>query len=173
MFSNFSDANSSLQWGYGEKIGGAFNTGFPVQTRLFLDRKSDDSLQERASIREGLKAFCHDFNLAKVELGHDDIEFSRLLVRDGEKWTPYVEWAFAQNGRKLRPQTRVKLQVVLKDNVSSKTLFLQEVAYRAAVVGLDSHGQPLMYCSPKWMPLNSKILMERLKNTLIVKVLMG
>ncbi|MEF1203638.1 OmpA family protein [Vibrio owensii] len=139
LFSN-SGINSSLQWSYGEKIGGAFNTGFPVQTRLFLDRKSDESLQERASIREGLKAFCHDFNLAKVELGHDDIEFSRLLVQEGEKWTPYVEWAFAQNGRKLRPQTRVKLQVVLKDGFSSKALFLQEVAYRAAVVGLDSHG---------------------------------
>ncbi|HHF3069626.1 TPA: OmpA family protein [Vibrio diabolicus] len=139
LFSN-SDANSSLQWSYGEKMGGAFNTGFPVQTRLFLDRKSDESLQESASIREGLKAFCHDFNLAKVELGRDDIEFSRLLVQDGEKWMSYVEWAFAQNGRKLRPQTRVKLQVVLKDDVSSKTLFLQEVAYRAAVVGLDSHG---------------------------------
>ncbi|PTP40673.1 OmpA family protein [Vibrio splendidus] len=139
LFSN-SDANSSLQWSYGEKIGGAFNTGFPVQTRLFLDRKSDDSLQESASIREGLKAFCHDFNLAKVELGRDDIEFSRLLVQEGDKWTPYVEWTFAQIGRKLRPQTRVKLQVVLKDNFSSKVLFLQEVAYRAAVVGLDSHG---------------------------------
>ncbi|CAH1599112.1 OmpA-like domain-containing protein [Vibrio jasicida] len=135
-----SDANSSLQWSYGEKIGGAFNTGFPVQTRLFLDRKSDESLQESASIREGLKAFCHDFNLAKVELEHDDIAFSRLLVQNGEKWTPYVEWVFAQNGRKLRPQTRVKLQVVLKDDFSSKTMFLQEVAYRAAVVGLDSHG---------------------------------
>lgn len=135
-----SDANSSLQWSYGEKIGGAFNTGFPVQTRLFLDRKSDESLQESASIREGLKAFCHDFNLAKVELGRDDIELSRLLVQDGEKWTPYIEWVFAQNGRKLRPQTRVKLQVVLKDNFSHKTMFLQEVAYRAAVVGLDSHG---------------------------------
>lgn len=135
-----SDANSSLQWSYGEKIGGAFNTGFPVQTRLFLDRKSDESLQESASIREGLKAFCHDFNLAKEELGRDDIAFSRLLVQNGEKWTPYVEWAFGQNGRKLRPQTRVKLQVVLKDGFSSKTMFLQEVAYRAAVVGLDSHG---------------------------------
>jgi len=141
LFSN-SGINSSLQWNYGEKIGGAFNTGFPVQTRLFLDRKSDESLQESASIREGLKAFCHDFNLAKEELGRDDIEFSRLLVQEGDKWTPYVEWAFAENGRKLRPQTRVKLQVVLENNpsFSSKTMFLQEVAYRAAVVGLDSHG---------------------------------
>ncbi|MGL0961422.1 OmpA family protein [Vibrio vulnificus] len=135
-----SDANSSLQWSYGEKIGGAFNTGFPVQTRLFLDRKSDESLQESASIREGLKAFCHDFNLAKEELGRDDIEFSRLLVQEDGIWKPYIEWVFAQNGRKLRPQTRVKLQVVLKDGFSSKTMFLQEVAYRAAVVGLDSHG---------------------------------
>ncbi|MCU8465307.1 OmpA family protein [Vibrio vulnificus] len=135
-----SDANSSLQWSYGEKIGGAFNTGFPVQTRLFLDRKSDDSLQESASIREGLKAFCHDFNLAKEELGRDDIEFSRLLVQEDGIWKPYIKWVFAQNGRKLRPQTRVKLQVVLKDGFSSKTMFLQEVAYRAAVVGLDSHG---------------------------------
>ncbi|EOB3673213.1 OmpA family protein [Vibrio vulnificus] len=135
-----SDANSSLQWSYGEKIGGAFNTGFPVQTRLFLDRKSDESLQESASIREGLKAFCHDFNLAKEELGRDDIEFSRLLVQEDGIWKPYIKWVFAQNGRKLRPQTRVKLQVVLKDGFSSKTMFLQEVAYRAAVVGLDSHG---------------------------------
>ncbi|MGR3042227.1 OmpA family protein [Vibrio vulnificus] len=135
-----SDANSSLQWNYGEKIGGAFNTGFPVQTCLFLDRKSDESLQESASIREGLKAFCHDFNLAKEELGRDDIEFSRLLVQEDGIWKPYIKWVFAQNGRKLRPQTRVKLQVVLKDGFSSKTMFLQEVAYRAAVVGLDSHG---------------------------------
>ncbi|EJV9311792.1 OmpA family protein [Vibrio vulnificus] len=135
-----SDANSSLQWSYGEKIGGAFNTGFPVQTRLFLDRKSDEALQESASIREGLKAFCHDFNLAKEELGRDDIAFSRLLVQEDGIWKPYIKWVFAQNGRKLRPQTRVKLQVVLKDGFSSKTMFLQEVAYRAAVVGLDSHG---------------------------------
>ncbi|EGQ8092627.1 OmpA family protein [Vibrio vulnificus] len=135
-----SDANSLLQWSYGEKIGGAFNTGFPVQTRLFLDRTSDGSLQESASIREGLKTFCHDFNLAKVGLSRDDIAFSRLLIQDGEKWRPYVKWAFTQSGRKLRPQTRVKLQVVLKNGFSSKTLFLQEVAYRAAVVGLDSHG---------------------------------
>ncbi|WP_051117099.1 OmpA family protein [Vibrio campbellii] len=139
LFSN-SGINSSLQWNYGEKIGGAFNTGFPVQTRLFLDRKSDESLQESASIREGLKAFCHDFNLAKEELGRDDIEFSRLLVQEDGIWEPYIKWIFEKNGRKLRPQTRVKLQVVLKDGFSSKTLFLQEVAYRAAVVGLDSHG---------------------------------
>lgn len=136
-----------------------------------MDRKSDGSLQESASIREGLKAFCHDFNLAKVELGRDDIEFSRLLVQDGEKWMPYVEWAFAQNGRKLRPQTRVKLQVVLKDNVSSKTLFLQEVAYRAAVVGLDSHGPTFDVLFTKMDASQFEDLMERLKNTLIVKVL--
>ncbi|WP_249373732.1 hypothetical protein, partial [Vibrio sp. 2-2(9)] len=92
-----SGINSSLQWNYGEKIGGAFKTGFPVQTRLFLDRKSDESLQESASIREGLKAFCHDFNLAKEELGRDDIEFSRVLVQEDGIWEPYIKWIFEKN----------------------------------------------------------------------------
>ncbi|MCY9844545.1 OmpA family protein [Vibrio caribbeanicus] len=136
--SSLFDTIDSLEFGQGRQVHGSFNTGFPVQSRLFLNNKSS----EPTETQEGLKAFCHDFDLSSIDLSEKDIGFSRLLVREGQKWEPYVDWLSAKEGRKLRPQTRVMLQIILtgEGEHQAKSMFLQEVSYCAEVTGFNTNG---------------------------------
>lgn len=118
----------------GKKIqGGIFNSGFPVQTQLYLDSKFENPLVQ----------FARDFDITKQDVDKDDIGFSRLLVwNTGTKgWQPYQELLDSGN-RIISPLTRVKLQIILKKNASekSKSLFFQTLKYRAIASWGDAHG---------------------------------
>ncbi|MDK9755875.1 OmpA family protein [Vibrio sp. D173a] len=140
--SSLSHTVSSLAFDQGRQVHGSFNTGFPVQSQLYLNDKTADMIDINLAKKEGLKAFCNDFNLTKVELEEKDIGFSRLLVKEGNNWQPYVDWVREESGRKLRPQTRVMLQVILTGEVEhhSKSMFLQEVSYSTEVIGFNTNG---------------------------------
>ncbi|MUK79119.1 OmpA family protein [Aliivibrio fischeri] len=106
------------------KIQGTFNTGFPVQTSLYMDDKDN-----------GFVDFAKLFNNTAQDLKSDDIGFSRLLVlndRDDDKsWMPYSKWKEEGKTNRITPFTRVKLQVVLTKNASedAKKFFKATLSY--------------------------------------------
>lgn len=117
------------------KIQGTFNTGFPVQTSLYMDDKEN-----------GFVDFVKLFNNTAQELKSDDIGFSRLLVlndRDDDKsWMPYSEWKEEGKTNRITPFTRVKLQVVLTKDASedAKKFFKATLSYGCDRGWLDVDG---------------------------------
>lgn len=128
-----------LDWS--NKVFGAFNSGFPVQTALYLD-----------TVTNSLEQFCRDFDLNKQNLKKEDIGFTRLLVQDSSdsdannglvsSWCTYKDWLEKGGQRKIGPMTRVKVQVILtaKATKSKKSVFTQAIDYRAEVTGFDVIG---------------------------------
>ncbi|WP_026469793.1 OmpA family protein [Aliivibrio logei] len=117
------------------KIQGTFNTGFPVQTSLYMDDKEN-----------GFVDFAKLFNNTAQDLKSDDIGFSRLLVlndRDNDKsWLPYSEWKDEGKTNRITPFTRVKLQVVLTKDASedAKKFFKATLSYGCDRGWLDVDG---------------------------------
>ncbi len=117
------------------KIQGTFNTGFPVQTSLYMDDKEN-----------GFVDFAKLFNNTAQDLKSDDIGFSRLLVlndRDDDKsWMPYSEWKEEGKTNRITPFTRVKLQVVLTKDASedAKKFFKATLSYGCDRGWLDVDG---------------------------------
>ncbi|MCG9681138.1 OmpA family protein [Vibrio sp. Isolate23] len=128
-----------LDWS--NKVFGAFNSGFPVQTALYLD-----------TVTNSLEQFCRDFDLNKQNLKKEDIGFTRLLVQESADsdannglvsgWCTYKDWLEKGGQRKIGPMTRVKVQVILtaKATESKKSVFTQAIDYRAEVTGFDIVG---------------------------------
>ncbi|MFN3017549.1 OmpA family protein [Vibrio coralliilyticus] len=128
-----------LDWS--NKVFGAFNSGFPVQTALYLD-----------TVTNSLEQFCRDFDLNKQNLKKEDIGFTRLLVQEStdsdannglvSSWCTYKDWLEKGGQRKIGPMTRVKVQVILtaKATKSKKSVFTQAIDYRAEVTGFDVVG---------------------------------
>ncbi|MGF1696311.1 OmpA family protein [Vibrio lamellibrachiae] len=117
---------------WGARVSGAFNTGFPVQTALYHD------VAEKA-----LEGFCKDFDLTSTKLSKGEIAFSRMLVEgDDGKWHSYVDWRNKDRDRRIGPQTRIKLQLILNKEASSKhkSAFTQTIKYRAVIPGFDVYG---------------------------------
>ncbi|MGR6837622.1 OmpA family protein [Aliivibrio wodanis] len=106
------------------KIQGRFNTGFPVQTSLYMDDK-----------KNGFVDFAKLFDNTVQDLTSSDIGFSRLLIlndRDDDKsWMPYSEWKQEGKTNRITPFTRVKLQVVLTKDASedAKKFFKATLSY--------------------------------------------
>ncbi len=128
---------------FGPSVSGAFCSGFPVQTGLYLDKAKD-----------GLKQFYQDFNLAKQDIKQGDIGFQRLLIqkpshgaKQGE-WVTYKDWLEEQKNvtdisrGKIGPQTRLKLQIIFTKDATekSKSAFVQQIQYRSVVTGFDVKG---------------------------------
>lgn len=117
------------------KIQGTFNTGFPVQTSLYMDDKEN-----------GFVDFAKLFDNTAQDLKSDDIGFSRLLVlndRDDDKsWIPYSKWKEEGKTNRITPFTRVKLQVVLTKNASedAKKFFKATLSYGCDRGWLDVNG---------------------------------
>ncbi|OCH40722.1 OmpA family protein [Aliivibrio fischeri] len=117
------------------KIQGTFNTGFPVQTSLYMDDKEN-----------GFVDFAKLFDNTAQDLKSDDIGFSRLLVlndRDDDKsWMPYSKWKEEGKTNRITPFTRVKLQVVLTKNASedAKKFFKATLSYGCDRGWLDVNG---------------------------------
>ncbi|MBB1314174.1 OmpA family protein [Aliivibrio sp. SR45-2] len=117
------------------KIQGTFNTGFPVQTSLYMDDKEN-----------GFVDFAKLFNNTAQDVKSDDIGFSRLLVlndRDDDKsWIPYSEWKEEGKTNRITPFTRVKLQVVLTKDASedAKKFFKATLSYGCDRGWLDVDG---------------------------------
>ena len=117
------------------KIQGTFNTGFPVQTSLYMDDKEN-----------GFVDFAKLFDNTVQDLKSDDIGFSRLLVlndRDDDKsWMPYSEWKEEGKTNRITPFTRVKLQVVLTKDASedAKKFFKATLSYGCDRGWLDVDG---------------------------------
>lgn len=117
------------------KIQGTFNTGFPVQTSLYMDDK-----------KNGFVDFAKLFNNTAQDVKSDDIGFSRLLVlndRDDDKsWMPYSEWKEEGKTNRITPFTRVKLQVVLTKDASedAKKFFKATLSYGCDRGWLDVDG---------------------------------
>ncbi|GLR73208.1 OmpA family protein [Aliivibrio sifiae] len=117
------------------KIQGTFNTGFPVQTSLYMDDKEN-----------GFVDFAKLFNNTAQDVKSDDIGFSRLLVlndRDDDKsWMPYSEWKEPNKTNRITPFTRVKLQVVLTKDASedAKKFFKATLSYGCDRGWLDVDG---------------------------------
>lgn len=117
------------------KIQGTFNTGFPVQTSLYMDDK-----------KNGFVDFAKLFNNTAQDVKSDDIGFSRLLVlndRDNDKsWLPYSEWKDEGKTNRITPFTRVKLQVVLTKDASedAKKFFKATLSYGCDRGWLDVDG---------------------------------
>ncbi|OCH13760.1 hypothetical protein A6E05_05485 [Aliivibrio sp. 1S165] len=117
------------------KIQGTFNTGFPVQTSLYMDDKEN-----------GFVDFAKLFNNTAQDLKSDDIGFSRLLVlndRDDDKsWVPYSKWKEPDKTNRITPFTRVKLQVVLTKDASedAKKFFKATLSYGCDRGWLDVDG---------------------------------
>ncbi|OCH62496.1 hypothetical protein A6D98_05700 [Aliivibrio fischeri] len=117
------------------KIQGTFNTGFPVQTSLYMDDKEN-----------GFVDFAKLFDNKAQDVKSDDIGFSRLLVlkdRDDDKsWTPYSKWKEEGKTNRITPFTRVKLQVVLTKNASedAKKFFKATLSYGCDRGWLDVNG---------------------------------
>lgn len=117
------------------KIQGTFNTGFPVQTSLYMDDKEN-----------GFVDFAKLFNNTAQDVKSDDIGFSRLLVlndRDDDKsWMPYSEWKEEGKTNRITPFTRVKLQVVLTKDASedAKKFFKATLSYGCDRGWLDVDG---------------------------------
>ena len=126
---------------WSNKVYGPFNSGFPVQTALYLD-KMTNSLQQ----------FCKDFDLNKQSVRKEDIGFTQLLVQETSdsdanngvvsSWCTYKDWLEKGGQRKIGPMTRVKVQVILtaKATKSKKSVFTQVIDYRAEVTGFDVVG---------------------------------
>ncbi len=117
------------------KIQGTFNTGFPVQTSLYMDDKEN-----------GFVDFAKLFDNTAQDVKSDDIGFSRLLVlndRDDDKsWMPYSEWKEPNKTNRITPFTRVKLQVVLTKDASedAKKFFKATLSYGCDRGWLDVDG---------------------------------
>lgn len=117
------------------KIQGTFNTGFPVQTSLYMDDKEN-----------GFVDFAKLFNNTAQDVKSDDIGFSRLLIlkdRDDDKsWIPYSEWKEEGKTNRITPFTRVKLQVVLTKDASedAKKFFKATLSYGCDRGWLDVDG---------------------------------
>ncbi|MDA9557118.1 OmpA family protein [Vibrio sp.] len=118
------------------QVGGAFNTGFPVQTALFFDKEGD-----------ALKSFSRDFDLTEQELSSNDIGFSRVLVFDDEAnhWRTYLDWRDnakhdPKTGPKLGPFTRVMVQVILTKEADVKSTFNVKLQYRMERAFSDVYG---------------------------------
>ncbi|MUK50046.1 OmpA family protein [Aliivibrio fischeri] len=117
------------------KIQGTFNTGFPVQTSLYMDDKEN-----------GFVDFAKLFDNKAQDVKSDDIGFSRLLVlndRDDDKsWMPYSEWKEEGKTNRITPFTRVKLQVVLTKDASedAKKFFKATLSYGCDRGWLDVNG---------------------------------
>ena len=120
-------------------IGGAFHTGFPVQTAVYLDKGE-----------KALENFSKDFDLSKPELTAADVGFSRLLVFDdlSNTWLSHADWLKQQgalttpSAGKIGPFTRVKIQVLLTAAASndSKTLFHCDLSYEVSRLLFDIEG---------------------------------
>ncbi|WP_375320731.1 OmpA family protein [Aliivibrio logei] len=117
------------------KIQGTFNTGFPVQTSLYMDDKEN-----------GFVDFAKLFDNTAQDVKSDDIGFSRLLVlndRDDDKsWMPYSKWKEEGKTKRITPFTRVKLQVVLTKDASedAKKFFKATLSYGCDRGWLDVDG---------------------------------
>ncbi|WP_242504827.1 OmpA family protein, partial [Aliivibrio finisterrensis] len=117
------------------KIQGTFNTGFPVQTSLYMDDKEN-----------GFVDFAKLFDNTVQDVKPDDIGFSRLLVlndRDDDKsWVPYSKWKEPDKTNRITPFTRVKLQVVLTKDASedAKKFFKATLSYGCDRGWLDIDG---------------------------------
>lgn len=117
------------------KIRGTFNTGFPVQTSLYMDDK-----------KNGFVDFAKLFNNSAQDVKSDDIGFSRLLIlkdRDDDKsWIPYSKWKEEGKTNRITPFTRVKLQVVLTKDASedAKKFFKATLSYGCDRGWLDVDG---------------------------------
>ncbi|MDD9174068.1 OmpA family protein [Aliivibrio finisterrensis] len=117
------------------KIQGTFNTGFPVQTSLYMDDKEN-----------GFVDFAKLFDNTAQDVKPDDIGFSRLLVlkdRDDDKsWVPYSKWKEPDKTNRITPFTRVKLQVVLTKDASedAKKFFKATLSYGCDRGWLDVDG---------------------------------
>ncbi|PQJ84372.1 OmpA family protein [Aliivibrio sifiae] len=117
------------------KIQGTFNTGFPVQTSLYMDDKEN-----------GFVDFAKLFDNTAQDVKSDDIGFSRLLIlndRDDDKsWMPYSKWKEEGKTKRITPFTRVKLQVVLTNDASedAKKFFKATLSYGCDRGWLDVDG---------------------------------
>ncbi|CED57430.1 outer membrane protein, OmpA family [Aliivibrio wodanis] len=117
------------------KIQGRFNTGFPVQTSLYMDDKEN-----------GFVDFAKLFDNTVQDLTSSDIGFSRLLIlndRDDDKsWVPYSKWKEPDKTNRITPFTRVKLQVVLTKDASedAKKFFKATLSYGCDRGWLDVDG---------------------------------
>jgi hypothetical protein len=122
-----------------KSISGAFHTGFPVQTALYLD-KGDEALEK----------FSKDFDMSKPDLTAEDVGFSRLLVFDDKDsvWLSHADWLKGQrtsdkpSAGKIGPFTRVKIQVLLTAAASAKckTLFHCDLSYEVSRLLFDIEG---------------------------------
>jgi len=117
------------------KIQGRFNTGFPVQTSLYMDDK-----------KNGFVDFAKLFDNTVQDLTSSDIGFSRLLILndldDDKSWMPYSEWKQEGKTNRITPFTRVKLQVVLTKKASedAKKFFKATLSYGCDRGWLDVNG---------------------------------
>ncbi|MYM61699.1 OmpA family protein [Vibrio sp. OCN044] len=120
-------------------ISGAFHTGFPVQTAIYLDKGE-----------KALEKFSKDFDMSKPDLTAADVGFSRLLVFDDatNAWLSHADWLKQQrslnkpSAGKIGPFTRVKIQVLLTAAASddSKTLFHCDLSYEVSRLLFDIEG---------------------------------
>lgn len=122
-----------------KSISGAFHTGFPVQTAIYLDKGKD-----------ALNKFSKDFDMSTPNLTAADVGFSRLLVFDDatNAWLSHADWLKKQrslnkpSAGKIGPFTRVKIQVLLTAAASddSKTLFHCDLSYEVSRLLFDIEG---------------------------------
>ncbi|WP_234493944.1 OmpA family protein [Vibrio maritimus] len=130
-------------WGIGsldsfnlQRVNVAFNSGFPVQTKLYLNDETTDQLVR----------FASNFDLNKVDLDEEDIGFSRVVLFNAEKgsWQSYHDWLVENKDNSLvrvSPITPVRVQVIVDPNFSThKSAFIQTLKYRAEVGLFDAHG---------------------------------
>lgn len=130
-------------WGIGsldsfnlQRVNVAFNSGFPVQTKLYLNDETTDQLVR----------FASNFDLNKVDLDEEDIGFSRVVLFNAEKgsWQSYHDWLVENKDNSLArvsPITPVRVQVIVDPNFSThKSAFIQTLKYRAEVGLFDAHG---------------------------------
>ncbi|MGF1741351.1 OmpA family protein [Vibrio profundum] len=144
-------ASRGVSFDFSDKVSGAFCTGFPVQSALYLDKPKDQDTGGTPSVvNNALEQFCRDFDFTPKKISDNDIGFCRLLVFDTEtdQWLTYDKWMehslslYVPWRGRLGPQDRVKIQVVLTEKATKncKSVFVHDLSYLATGAVFDTYG---------------------------------